>query len=307
VAKKVAAKHLRITRQIQKVRARQEQLKDLASFNGNGKSGKQEKNDRVVLMVRDSYWLHAYWDVSRQSIERSQAAMAEQWHTSRPILRLMEVEEGSTTNTSERIARDIEIHGGVQNWYIDIHDSPKSYCVAVGYLGANGRFYALVRSNCVTTPKPGSSDAIDRNWEDVAENSEEIFALSGGYASSGSSGDLKELFEERLRRPMGSPMATKYGLGAEAMGRRGRQFSFEVDAEIIIYGTTKPDAYVTLAGKPVELRSDGSFTVRLSMPNKRQVLPVVASSGDGVEQRTVVLAIERNTKTMEPLIREPNN
>ena len=29
------------------------------------------------------------------------------------------------------------------------------------------------------------------------------------------------------------------------------------------------------------------------MPDKRQVLPVVASSGDGVEQHTVVLAVER--------------
>ena len=53
-------------------------------------------------------------------------------------------------------------------------------------------------------------------------------------------------------------------------------------------------------------RADGSFTVRLSMPNRRQVLPVVASSGDGVEQRTIILAVERNTKVMEPKIREAN-
>jgi len=63
---------------------------------------------------------------------------------------------------------------------------------------------------------------------------------------------------------------------------------------------------VTLGGEPVALRPDGTFTVRLSMPDKRQVLPVVASSSDGVEQHTVVLAIERNTKVMEPLIRELN-
>ncbi len=42
------------------------------------------------------------------------------------------------------------------------------------------------------------------------------------------------------------------------------------------------------------------------MPERRQVLPVVASSRDGVEQRTIVLAIERNTKVMEPVIREPD-
>ncbi len=39
-------------------------------------------------------------------------------------------------------------------------------------------------------------------------------------------------------------------------------------------------------GEPIKLKSDGSFTVRLAMPDKRQVLPVVASTSDGVEQRT---------------------
>jgi len=57
-------------------------------------------------------------------------------------------------------------------------------------------------------------------------------------------------------------------------------------------------------GEPVKVRSDGTFTVRLSMPDKRQVIPVVAASKDGIEERTIVVAVERNTKAMEPLIRE---
>ena len=73
---------------------------------------------------------------------------------------------------------------------------------------------------------------------------------------------------------------------------------------MIIFGSTKPDAHVTLSGEPVKLRPDGTFTVRVSMPDRRQVLPVVASSSDGVEQRTIVLAVERNTKRMEPKIAE---
>ena len=49
---------------------------------------------------------------------------------------------------------------------------------------------------------------------------------------------------------------------------------------------------------------DGSFTVRYSLPNCRQVIPAVARSSDGLEQRTIVLAVERNTKSMEPVLRE---
>ena len=53
------------------------------------------------------------------------------------------------------------------------------------------------------------------------------------------------------------------------------------------------------------LRPDGSFTVRMSLPDRRQVIPVIASSPDGVEQRTIILAVERNTKVLEPVIRDP--
>jgi hypothetical protein len=55
----------------------------------------------------------------------------------------------------------------------------------------------------------------------------------------------------------------------------------------------------------VHLRPDGSFAVRFNLPDRRHVLPVVASSGDGGEQRTIVLAVDRNTKVMEPVMREP--
>ncbi len=257
-------------------------------------------------MVRDPYWLHVYWEISRASIERARAAMSEHWHGAKPTLRLLQLDQDGTTNTTERVVRDIEIHGGVSNWYIDVKDPPKTCRIAIGYLADNGKFHALVRSNVVSTPRPGSADVIDENWSTVAENYEKVYAMSGGYDADGSAGDLQELFEERLRRPMGSPLVTRYGVGAQGLHSRDRTFEFEVDAEIIIYGTTKPDAHVTLSGEPVRLRPDGTFTVRLNLPDKRQVLPVVANSCDGVEQRTVVLAIERNTKVMEPKIRDPN-
>jgi hypothetical protein len=58
---------------------------------------------------------------------------------------------------------------------------------------------------------------------------------------------------------------------------------------------------LTLSGEPVALRPDGTFVMRLPFPDKRQVLPAVACSRDGTRQRTIVVAVERNTKVMEPL------
>jgi hypothetical protein len=222
------------------------------------------------------------------------------------VLRLLDVSSNSTTSAAERVIRDIDIHGGVNNWYIDLNDSPRTYRVDIGYLAPSGKFYTLARSNVVSTPKAAASSELDENWSDVAENFDKIFAMSGGYSPEINSSELQELFEERLRRPMGSPVMTRYGAGGERMiaAPRKKEFQFEVDAEMIVYGRTESNAHVMLQGEPVQLRPDGTFTVRVSMPNCRQVIPAVASSADGVEQRTVVLAVERNTKTMEPVTRD---
>jgi uncharacterized protein len=310
----------RVLRKIQKINEIREQRKDLSHtiplpIHDVRKPKRLARptpmpipgRDRVVLLVRDPYWLQACWDVSRQSVARARAALAEHWHTCEPTLRLMQVDAGATTATAESMVRDIPIHGGVKNWYIDIKESPNSYRVDLGYLAENGRFYALARSNVVTTPRPGSSDAIDENWSDIAENYEKIYALSGGYEETSAGGDLQDLFEERLRRPMGTPLVARCGTGGEQVLRRDKDFDFTVDAEMIIYGKTKAGSHVTLAGEPVKLRSDGTFTVRMSMPDRRQLLPVVANSRDGAEQRTIVLAVERNTKVMEPMIRESHS
>lgn len=294
----------RVARKIHAAHEKREKLKDLAGTLRSNGALKPEK-DRVVLMVRDPYWLHVVWHVTRTTVMRAQAAMAEHWHTARPVLRLLEVDAGPTTSTAEKIVREIEIHGGVQNWYVDAPNPPHSYRVELGYRSASGKFFTIARSNMVTTPAPGSSDSIDENWTDVAKDYEKIYALSGGYSEERSSGDLQELFEERLRRPMG-PASAKYGVGAERLLNRHKDFRFAVDAEIIIYGATSTDARVTLGGEPVKLRSDGTFTVRMAMPDKRQVIPAVAASADGVEQRTIVLAVERNTKILEPMVKEHN-
>ncbi len=263
--------------------------------------------DRIVLMVRDPYWLHCYWELTRHAIQRAEAALGDEWHTSRPILRLLDISNrGDSRSPSETGVRDIEIHGGCNNWYIDVKNPPRSYRVDIGYLSRSGRFYCLVRSNVVNTPRAGVSDVIDENWADFdLKKADRIYAMSGGFDPSASSLELKQLFEERLRRPLGSPALTSLGSGSLFPGSgKGRRFWFQLDAELIIYGATDANSRVTLQGEPVKLRPDGTFTMRFSLPEGRQIIPAVAASPDGIEERTIVLAIERNTKHLEPLIKD---
>jgi uncharacterized protein len=260
--------------------------------------------DRIVCMVRDPYWLHTYWELTRGAVQRAEAALAQAWHGAKPILRVLDVSSHDITAVSESTVRDIEIHGGCNNWYIDVGNPPRSYRIDIGYLAKNGQFYVLARSNVVTTPRAGMSDVIDENWSDFdTAKADKIFAMSGGFDPGASSLELKQLFEERLRRPVGSPAVTSFGSGAFQFGKE-RKFWFQLDAELIVYGATEPTAKVTLQGEPIKLRPDGTFTMRFSLPDSRQIIPAVAASADGVEERTIVLAVERNTKHLEPVINE---
>lgn len=289
----------RVQHKIDQLKRKLASAKNLAQAS-NGSPPVEPKEDRLVVMVRDPYWLHAFWELSQRSVDRAQAAMGQHWHNAQPVLRLYLMQEAGTST----LEKDIVIHGGVSNWYVDVQNPPNEYRMEVGYLAENESFYCLARSNTVQTPPPGTSDVVDDNWKHVAEQADRIYAMSGGYSPQGTSRELQELLEERLRRPLGTPMNTRFGSGAAGIMNRTEEMPFAVDAEVIIYGAADRNAHVTLKGEPVQLRADGTFAVRISLPDRRQVVPIVASSGDGVEQKTIILAVERNTKVMETKVRD---
>lgn len=258
--------------------------------------------DRIVVMVRDPFWLHVYWEITEHSIRRAEAALEQEWHGAKPILRVLDITSEESSSVTETIVRDIDIYEGCNNWYIDVNKPNRTYRVDIGYYTRSGRFYMVCRSNVINTPRPNVSDQLDENWAEVQQKLDKIYALSGGYDKNTSSFELRKLFEERLRRPMSSQVVTSLGSGA--FGSKARKFFFRLDAELIVYGATEPTAKVMIQGEPIQLRPDGTFTMRFSLPDGRQILPAVAYSADGVEERTIVLAVERNTKSLEPLIHE---
>ena len=93
-------------------------------------------------------------------------------------------------------------------------------------------------------------------------------------------------------------------LGNEA----STDFWFTVNAELIVYGATEPNASVSLGGKQIPLRSDGSFNFRFALPDGNYALPVAAVSADGTEGRAVELKFQRSTKTsghVQPHAQDP--
>jgi hypothetical protein len=83
--------------------------------------------------------------------------------------------------------------------------------------------------------------------------------------------------------------------GGESFGLTQREFFMHVNAEVIFYGGTHPDAKVTVAGQPIQLRPDGSFTYHFIFPDRDFEIPIVAVSPDGKETRSAVLFFRRET------------
>jgi len=255
-----------VARRIAEARERLARAKNLTTQAEGGK-GKKPARDRMVLMVRGPYWLHAFWEVTPRSVERAQSALGQEWHGARPVLRLLRMENGLQASPSEQVIREIEIHGGVKNWFIDIREAMRCR-VEVGYRTAGGRFHALTRSNAVSSPAASQSDTLDAHWGEIVDDCDRIYSMSGGFSPENNSTELQELFEERLRRPLGPPAARRAAAGAsenEEGEPRQSDFLLEVDAQLVVFGVTKPGSYVTLQGEPVKVQDDGSFRVRLDV------------------------------------------
>ena len=111
---------------------------------------------------------------------------------------------------------------------------------------------------------------------------EKVAAIAGELAPS--SFDLTSL---------SSPMGASWS-GA-AVGR-DRGFFMHLNAEIIFYGGTAPDASVTVNGQPITLKPDGTFRYHFTLPDGDFEIPVVARSADGVEERAGTLSFRRGTQ-----------
>ncbi len=74
-----------------------------------------------------------------------------------------------------------------------------------------------------------------------------------------------------------------------------RDFWMRINAEVILHGSTDPRASVTVAGHPIPLRSDGSFSFRFAFPDGQFSLPVTATAPDRLETREAIVRFHRET------------
>ena len=257
-------------------------------------------SDQLFLRSKGPFWLEARWAIRRASVERARAALAHLWHESRPALRLSEILGDGSTTTVRKVVSLVEIHGGVNHWYLNVDAPPRTFQAEIGYVDPNNRFIGLVKSNLITTSPDEEPPAPTPAWERAAE--EEKLSTAGVGT-----------MEDRLRRSLAPGLRSAISWGSDrVMSRDGESidlpgFHFEVDAALVVYGAAEQGVRLSVRGTPVRVQTDGTFMMRFSLPNRRQVIPIVARNLEGLEQRTVIIAVERNTKVMEPILCEPGD
>ncbi len=257
--------------------------------------------DRIALLVRDPYWVHVYWDITRETLAKAQEALGERWREAKSILRVHDVTGVEFDGTNANSYFDIEIAGGAGNWYINVQVPNRAYCVEIGLLSVTGEFIVLARSNVAATPRDVPSDITDEEWMIPNWEFDKVYALSGGFNPDSGSIELKEMMEKSLGGQVGSGAPGSLAPGSlevsSPVGKsRARAFWFRLGTELIVYGATEPDARVTLQGRPVELRPDGTFTVRFDLPDGKQVIPAVAESADGIDRITITPIVKKKTE-----------
>jgi hypothetical protein len=155
-----------------------------------------------------------------------------------------------------------------------------------------------------TGAKTGTSPAV---WTPSQERAlAEVITLDEVRRVWVGSHEITELVRKQLVGDLSSASAADKSGSAGSISSLGassplggmpeqHDFWFNVNAELIVYGSTEPDAKVTIGGRQIKLREDGSFSYRFALPDGNYDLPAQATSARGDDSRSAVMSFGRAT------------
>jgi len=132
------------------------------------------------------------------------------------------------------------------------------------------------------------AQAISASWSQAALSSWSTAETSSWSQAAQSSWGVPTSWSQAALSSWG-------GASGLSSWESGRGFYMHVNAEVIFYGGTDPNAKVTVNGEEVTLDESGCFRYHFKFPDADYEIPIVATSPDGVETRRATLRFERET------------
>jgi hypothetical protein len=139
-----------------------------------------------------------------------------------------------------------------------------------------------------------SMDHVRRVWMGSLEITELIRRQFLHELASQNAAELGALPPGAPTSPAGALTGISSPTAEAAQPPKG--FWFNVNAELIVYGATEPDATVSIGGRKIKLRPDGSFSYRFALPDGHYEMPVVAISADETDGRAAEMKFSRGTE-----------
>jgi len=277
---------------------------------------------RLMLVARDPHWLYAHWDLMPQQ-QRQYNALSTDRHL------VVRVYPGTMAGHP---STEVHVHPESRFWFIHVERAGTRYSAELGYYPANREWVAVASSvPAVTPPDTVSRDRTLRfatippevRLRQLAASGKQMrhaepppLAVQQEQALAAVSKRYRILQEpvsslevtELIRGPVegeipfpplefpvppGGPIESiSSPLGGEAQPPKG--FWLNLNAELVLYGATEPDATVTIGGQPIALQPDGTFSFRFSLPDGDYALTVSARSVEG-DCRQAALKFSRRT------------
>jgi len=268
-----------------------------------GKSGlpKSYGETKIVILPRDPIWFYAYWEVKQDTSNELRARLGDnKFNSSRWALRVYDVTGVTFNGINAHRHFDITVSPVADNWYVNVGEVNRSWCVDLGLITPEGEFILIARSNVVSMPRQGVSPVTDEQWAILQQEFERLLKLSGVEKIGKSSFDIAKLMRERWEEIVSISMPTSPGGASSWRGvseeAKPKGFWLKADTELIVYGATEPDAKLTVQGQSVALRPDGSFSLRFYLPDGEQEYPIEATSADGTMKKQITFVVVRETK-----------
>lgn len=135
-------------------------------------------NTRLTLLARDPHWIHAYWELSSQSVDEMRRRLGAAFDAAKYVLRMHDVTQVEFNGQNSNQSFDIEVAPQTKNWYMNLWCDNVAYCSQLGVQTPDGQFHPLAQSNTVNTPRSSYSDRSDLIWMDVKDNKALPFIFS---------------------------------------------------------------------------------------------------------------------------------
>ena len=277
--------------------------------------------EKLTLLARDPHWLYAHWDLTQQQ-QRQYNALSINRHL------VLRVRPGTLAGHA---ATEVHVHPESRSWFIHVEGAAKSYLAELGYYPVSQQWVTVAASAPATTPPDTIS--LDRTLRFATIPPEapmreqavptrlpagtvlpppeapqqpvlaELIQRLQAQQRPAGSAEIPEL----LRGPIGgaapaAPLALAAPASAPTQSisspaggeaKPPKAFWLNVNAELVLYGGTEPDASLPIGGKPIALRPDGTFSFRFALPDGTYELTVSALSTQGDSRHTQLTFIRR--------------